>query len=89
MKITEHNFIDFLIGFFTIPFMGFIFKTTILLWSSPESITDAMGIIYVALITGLYYVLGRKSMVYFTEDFIFSWAKIFGLVTFLLSFNLL
>jgi len=74
--------IDFLIGFLFVPFFIFIIKTSILLISSPESISDGMAIIYIALITGLYYVFNKKSSVIFIEKPKFTIAKTLGLLMF-------
>lgn len=84
MKIKEEHMIDFLIGFLFVPFLVFIIKTSIMLISSPESISDGMAIIYIALITGLYYIFNKKSSIIFMEKPKFNIAKTLGILTFVI-----
>lgn len=83
MKIKEEHMIDFLMGFLFVPFFVFIIRTSILLISSPEEISDGMAVIYIALITGLYYIFNKKSSVVFMEKPKFNTAKTLGLLSFI------
>ncbi len=82
---TKAQLIDFLIGFFALPFMFFTVKVTVLLVYSSKSITEGMGIIYIALMTGWYYVLSGKSIIHFSEKPHSSRAKDFGFISFILA----
>jgi len=82
MKIKEEHMIDFLIGFLFLSFIIFIFNTSIKLASSPESISEGIAIIYVALLTGLYYIFSRKgkSNIVFTEKPVLTIARTLGVL---------
>jgi hypothetical protein len=54
---------DFCFGFFSLPFLEFIGMTTAKLLKSPECVSDGTAILYIAMLTGLYYVLNRKTIV--------------------------
>lgn len=88
MRIQTDHMKDFLIGFFFLPFLWFMFSTTIVLASSPESISEGRAIIYIALVTGIYYIFSqdKKSSIVFTEKPQFKIAKTLGMLLFLAAY---
>ena len=54
---------DVMFGLFTVPFFTFILKTTKEIFHSPLSIGEGTAILYIALLTSIYYVLSRKQKV--------------------------
>lgn len=88
MKIKEQSMINFLMGFFTVPFLLFIFNTSIKLVSSPDLISEGEAVIYIVLITGMYYIFSKneKSQIVYLEKPVFSVAKTLGVVVFVISY---
>lgn len=54
---------DVCFGFFIMPFLYFIARTTVYIVSNPTNLTDGIAIIYIALITGMFYLLKRDTVV--------------------------
>jgi hypothetical protein len=90
MKIQEEHVVDFLIGLLFPPFIYFIFNTSILLVTAPQSISDGMALIYVALITGVYYIFSneKKSAVTYLNTPKFKFAKILGIIVFCIGYSI-
>lgn len=88
-KKIHNNAIDFSIGFFLIPFIIFIAKTSVFIVLRPALITDAIAIIFVALLTGLYFVLSKKTIFHFGEEVRSMRYKNYGGLTFFTLFILL
>ena len=88
MKIKQDHMVDFLLGFFSLPFIFFIFNTTIALISSPQSISEGIAIVYIALITGTYYIFSNseKSSIVFMEEPVFKVSRALGMILFLVSY---
>ena|GEM_PF-5316415 len=78
-------------GFLWTPLSYFVITTSIRLVREPNSISDGRAIIYVALLTGLYYVLNKSKGVNlgFIEEPRFTISKTLGLVLFLALYFLL
>lgn len=53
---------DVALGFFFFPFLIFIGSTTIKIAEKPASITEGVAILYVALLTGILYILSKKMI---------------------------
>lgn len=54
---------DVALGFFTVPFLLFIFATTKIMVKDPKSLSDGVAFLYIALLTGIYYLLSKKQPV--------------------------
>ena len=84
-SIDEDSFSRFCVGFLFMPVADFIINTTILLKNKPELISDGMAIIYVSLLTGLYYTLkhGKEATFNIRKEPTITFAGTFGLILFL------
>lgn len=54
---------DFCFGFFFYPFLSFILKTTVKIVKSPATINEASMLLFIALVTGVYYLLRKETIV--------------------------
>ena len=53
---------DIAMGFFVYPFLYFIVYVSVLITKCPKQINDGIAVLYVALLTGLFFFLRRKSI---------------------------
>lgn len=86
-ELIYENAFDFLTGFFITPFCWIVITTSIKLISDPKSISEAVAIIYIALLVGIYntFRIDSKSVGYFGKPKGARY-KLFGLSVFALLF---
>ena len=84
-----HYLTDICFGFFVFPFLYFIVTNTVNLVETPTSLNDGVAILYIALITGIFYLLRQETIVVLETKRINVIFMLFGLSIFLLAFTLL
>lgn len=60
-KEEHEKMFYFLLGFLILPLLFFFIRTTVALVRNPTSISDGLAVLYVLLLTGVYYTSRAKD----------------------------
>lgn len=89
-KELHNSLFYFVSGFFIVPFPLFIITITVNLIKSPQTISDGIALLYVALLAGGYYIIdGKEGYPFFGKEINSLKDRlimIFGLVVFIYCF---
>lgn len=68
-KKMHNEVFYFLSGFLISPFLFFIAKTSIIILKDPTKLNEAIVILYLALLTGVYYIIqAKEGFPYFSKE---------------------